>query len=64
VPDVWPVTIRTPEGDFVEVDFTPSGRVYLFTSYQGAWLDEARVKEVAQAIVAARWAAEGRVPHG
>jgi hypothetical protein len=63
VPDVWPVTIRTPEGDIVEVDFTPSGRVYLFTSYQGAWLDEARVEEVSQAIAAAR-VAKGRVAHG
>jgi hypothetical protein len=63
VPDVWPVTIRTPDGDIVEVDFTSSGRVYLFTSYQGAWLDAARFEEVSQALAAAHWAAEGRVPH-
>jgi hypothetical protein len=59
----WPVRIRTPEGDIVEVDFTSSGRVYLFTSYQGAWLDAAKLEEVSQALTAASWAAEGRVTH-
>lgn len=59
----WPVRIRTPENDLVEVDFTPSGRVYLFTSYQGAWLNEAKVEEVAQAISAATWAAREQVTH-
>jgi hypothetical protein len=63
MPDVWPVTIRTPEGDFAEVDFTPSGRVYLCTSYQGAWLDEAQFDQLSQALIAAYWAAKGRVPH-
>ena len=57
----WPVTIQTPDGDIVEVDFTPSGRVYLFTSYQGAWLNEAKFEEVSQALTAAKWGAEGRV---
>ena len=57
----WPVTIRTPDGDIVEVDFTPSGRVYLFTSYQGTWLDGPQFEELSRALIAARWAAEGRV---
>jgi hypothetical protein len=64
MPDVWPVTIWTPEGDFVQVDFTPSGRVWIGTSSPGAWLDDARYEQVAQAIIAAKWAAEGRVGHG
>jgi hypothetical protein len=65
VPDVWPVTIRTPEGDFVEVDTLPSsGRVYIGTSGAGVLLSAAQREEFGRAYIAASWAAEGRVTHG
>jgi hypothetical protein len=61
MPDPWPVTIRTPEGDLVEVDFAPSGRVWIGTSSAGAWLSAAQREEFGRAYIAASWAAEGRV---
>ena len=63
MPDAWPVTIRTPEGDFVEVDTLPAtGRVYLCTSSPGVCLNAAQREEFGRAWIAASWAAEGRVP--
>ena len=63
VPDAWPVTIRTPEGDFVEVDTLPAtGRVYIGTSSAGVCLNAAQFEEFSQACVAARWASGGQVP--
>ena len=63
MPDAWPVTIRTPEGDFVEVDTLPAtGRVYIGTSSAGVLLSAAQREEFGRAYIAAPWAAEGRVP--
>jgi hypothetical protein len=62
MPDLWPVTIRTPDGDFVEVDTLPAtGRVYIGTSSAGVLLSAAQREEFSRAYIAASWAAEGRV---